>query len=112
MEKRIRNLLKKCGVPCHILGYEYLVEAVRLCVDDMEYVHMITKKLYPTIAKKFDTKWTRVERAIRHAITIMFDNLDPDTMFELFGNTIPYNTGKPTNAHFIATITELIKEGN
>ena len=108
MEERIRNLLKKCGVPAHLLGYRYLIEAVKLCKSDEKYMQRITTMLYPTIAKNYNSTVSRVERAIRHSIKNASNNLNPDMVFELFGNTIKYKNDKPTNSHFIATLIELI----
>ena len=58
--------------------------------------------LYPTVAKKFDTTSSRVERAIRHAIEIAWDRGDLDTINSFFGYTVNNCKGKPTNSEFIA----------
>lgn len=110
MTKDIATILKECGVPVHVKGYEYIGEAIELVLKDHEQIHQITKVLYPNVAKKFNTTPVRVERAIRHAIEMCFNNLDPDTMYAIFGNSISYNRGKATNAQFIATIAELIEQ--
>lgn len=109
MTSATAKLLKKTGVPNHIKGYEYLGEAIELVVKDRDQIHLITKSLYPSIAKKFKTTPTRVERAIRHAIETSFSHLTPDLMYELFGNTISFYTGRPTNSHFIAVLSDLIR---
>ncbi len=106
MEKQIKNLLKKCGVPAHIIGYEYLADAVSMSKDDKNYYLNITKCLYPTLAKKYHKSIGSIERAIRHAIEIACSNLTPDLKGELFGSTLCND--KATNAHFIGTITELL----
>ena len=59
---------RQVGVPAHIKGYQYLREAIIMSVNDNEMLNSITKILYPSIAKKFQTTSSRVERAIRHAI--------------------------------------------
>ena len=41
-----------------------------MAVDDMDVLNAITKILYPTVAKKYQTTSSRVERAIRHAIEV------------------------------------------
>lgn len=110
MTKEISTMLKVCGIPPHIKGYDYLGEGIELVLADHDQIHQVTKVLYPNIAKKFKTTVSRVERGIRHAIEVSFDNLDPDTIFNLFGNTINYTRGKPTNSQFIATIAERIAQ--
>jgi two-component system response regulator (stage 0 sporulation protein A) len=64
--------------------------------------------LYPTVAKKFDTTSSRVERAIRHAIEVAWDRGDLDTLQRFFGYTVSTNRGKPTNSEFIAMIADRI----
>ena len=41
-----------------------------MVVNDMELLSAVTKELYPSIAKKYNTTASRVERAIRHAIEV------------------------------------------
>ncbi len=93
MDRKLSNILKKCGVPAHILGYEYLGEAIKLVCEDRKYLNKIVKVLYPVVARKFDTTPSRVERAVRFAVEKSFDNMAPETINELFGNTISYYKG-------------------
>lgn len=109
-ENVIKKVLKKVGVQPQLLGYEYSLEAVQLVMEDRGYLQGITGKLYPILAKKFQTKPSRVERAIRHAIESAMDIISPDVMSDVFGNTINPKKGKPSNAHFIAAIAETVKE--
>lgn len=109
MKKETSILLKKAGIPNQIKGYEYLGEAVEMVVRDKNVIHAITKELYPSVSKKFGTTPSRVERGIRHAVTKSFDNMDQDTVYELFGNTISYHRGKATNAQFIAALSDVIR---
>ena len=44
------------------------------------YKRQITKLLYPTIAKKYKTTSSRVERAIRHAIEVAWSRGRMDTV--------------------------------
>ncbi len=99
------------GVPAHIKGYQYLRTAIVMCVEDMEMLSSITKLLYPTIAKKYKTTSSRVERAIRHAIEVAWSRGRMDTIDSMFGYTVNYGKGKPTNSEFIALITDKIRLG-
>ncbi|MBQ8143863.1 MAG: response regulator, partial [Butyricicoccus sp.] len=67
LEMRVTEVIHQVGVPAHIKGYQYLREAIMMAVHDMDSVGAITKILYPSIARKFHTTSSRVERAIRHA---------------------------------------------
>ena len=93
----------------HIKGYQYLRESITLAVNDPDIINSITKILYPTIAKKFETTPSRVERAIRHAIEVAWNRGNPDVLNNLFGYTISNGKGKPTNSEFIALIADNIR---
>ena len=71
------------------------------------YAH--TKVLYPSVAKKYATTTSRVERAIRHAIEVAWDRGDIDTLNSYFGYTVQNNRGKPTNSEFIAMIADNLR---
>jgi two-component system response regulator (stage 0 sporulation protein A) len=109
LEQIVTDMIHEVGVPAHIKGYQYLREAIIMSVNDMDMLNSITKVLYPTIAKRFDTTSSRVERAIRHAIEVAWSRGKMDTIDELFGYTVSHGKGKPTNSEFIALITDKIR---
>lgn len=109
LEKDVTEMIHEIGVPAHIKGYQYLREAIMMSVNDAEMLNSITKILYPTIAKKFQTTPSRVERAIRHAIEVAWSRGKMETLDALFGYTINTGKGKPTNSEFIALIADKIR---
>lgn len=109
MEVVVTEVIHQLGVPAHIKGYHYLREAILASLDDSELLESVTKMLYPTVAKKFDTTSSRVERAIRHAIEIAWDRGNLDTLNSFFGYTVNTCKGKPTNSEFIALITDKLR---
>lgn len=109
LESEVTGIIHEIGVPAHIKGYQYLREAIIMSVMDIEMLNSITKILYPTIAKKYQTTPSRVERAIRHAIEVAWSRGKMDTIDELFGYTINNGKGKPTNSEFIALIADKIR---
>lgn len=109
LEKDVTDMIHELGVPAHIKGYQYLREAIMMAVEDIEMLNSITKILYPTIAKKFQTTPSRVERAIRHAIEVAWSRGKMETLDALFGYTINTGKGKPTNSEFIALIADKIR---
>lgn len=107
MNPEIVELLRRVGVPAHVEGYTYLKDALDICWEDRSYLEMVTKRLYPSIAKREDTMPSRVERAIRHAIGVSFSRGDQDTYKHLFGySSLNIGHRPPTNSEFIATLTE------
>ena len=111
LEREVTEIIHEIGIPAHIKGYQYLREAIVMSVLDMEMLNSITKVLYPTIAKKYSTTSSLVERAIRHAIEVAWSRGKMDTIDSMFGYTINNGKGKPTNSEFIALITDKIRLG-
>ena len=109
MKQDVTKIIRDLGIPAHIKGYQYLRDAIVMSVNDMDMLNSITKILYPTIAKKYQTTSSRVERAIRHAIEVAWSRGKMDTIDEMFGYTIHNGKGKPTNSEFIALITDRIR---
>ena len=109
LEQDVTDMIHEIGVPAHIKGYQYLREAIMMSVDDPAMISSITKILYPTIAKRFQTTPSRVERAIRHAIEVAWSRGKMETLDALFGYTIDTGKGKPTNTEFIALIADRIR---
>ena len=109
LESVITDIIHDIGVPAHIKGYNYLRDAITLCIKDDEFINSITKLLYPTVAKNFSTTSSRVERAIRHAIEVAWNRGREEILTDIFGYTIDTNKGKPTNGEFIAMISDSIK---
>ena len=109
LEKDVTDLIHEIGVPAHIKGYQYLREAIMMSVKDPGMISSITKILYPTIAKTFQTTPSRVKRAIRHAIEVAWSRGRMETLEALFGYTIHIGKGKPTNSEFIALIADRIR---
>ena len=80
-----------------------------MTVNDSDIINSVTKILYPTVAKKYQTTTSRVERAIRHAIEVAWDRGDVEVLNSYFGYTIQINRGKPTNSEFIAMIADNLR---
>ncbi|HOQ09092.1 MAG TPA: sporulation transcription factor Spo0A [Syntrophomonadaceae bacterium] len=112
LEVEVTKVIHEIGVPAHVKGYQYLRDAIMLVVEEINYLGAVTKELYPTIAQKYDTTPSRVERAIRHAIELAWDRGDLDKINKFFGYTISGEKGKPTNSEFIAIIADRLRLEN
>ena len=80
-----------------------------MAAQDPSIINAITKRLYPSIAEKYHTSPSRVERAIRHAIEVAWDRGDLDVLNSYFGYTVNNQRGKPTNSEFIAMIADRLR---
>jgi len=109
LEVVVTDIIHQIGVPAHIKGYNYLRDSILLCVEDADIINAVTKVLYPTVAKRYMTTSSRVERAIRHAIEVAWDRGDVDVLNSYFGYTIHNSRGKPTNSEFIAMISDKLR---
>lgn len=109
LEVKITEILHEVGVPAHIKGYQYLRTSIIDVVNNIELLGAITKELYPSIAMKYTTTPSRVERAIRHAIEVAWTRGKIETINNIFGYTIHNNKGKPTNSEFIAMISDKLR---
>ena len=109
MEAQVTKIIHQIGVPAHIKGYQYLRTAILMTIEDNDIINSVTKVLYPSVAKKYSTTTSRVERAIRHAIEVAWDRGDLDTLNSFFGYTVQNSRGKPTNSEFIAMIADNLR---
>lgn len=112
LDEKISNIFISIGIPAHIKGYQFLREAVKLAVEEPEIIGSITKKLYPTIAEKFETSSSKVERGMRHAIEVAWNRGKIENINSLFGLKIYSSNEKPTNGELIALIADkMLMEG-
>ncbi len=109
LENDVTRMIREIGIPAHIKGYQYIREGIIMSVKDPEILNYITKYLYPTIAKKYRTTTSSVERAIRHAIEVAWNRGKLESMEELFGYSVNSGKGKPTNSEFIALIADKLR---
>lgn len=111
---QIVELLKKIGIPCYLKGYYYIKTAIEYYLSFPKGESpLMTKELYPYIAKKYQSTPLRVERTIRHAIETNWNRagIDKIDFFDqIFGNSIDPNKGKPTNSEFISAVAEYIRQ--
>ena len=100
IKKDITNIMQEFKIPSHFAGYQYLRDAIMMVVYDRNVLNLMTKKLYPSIAAKFQATPNCVERSMRHAIEIAWERGKMDV--------ICADKGKPTNTEFIAWVADKI----
>ena len=112
LEETVTAILHQIGVPAHIRGYHFLRTSIIMSIKQPEIINAVTKQLYPSVAEKYGTTPSRVERAVRHAIEVAWDRGDVDVLNSYFGYTIHNSRGKPTNSEFIAMISDRLRLKN
>ena len=106
VEEKISDIFISIGIPPHIKGYAYLREGIKMTIEHPYIINSVTKELYPSIAKRFNTTPSKVERAIRHAIEVAWNRGRIDAINAIFGARIYLGTEKPTNSEFIALVAD------
>lgn len=109
IEEVIDSILTEIGMPCHLIGYNYIVYAIKISIENPDVLNSIVFGLYQTVAMKYDTAASRVERGIRSAIESAWNRTNFDVIEKYFGNTISFTKGKPTNSEFIARMANIVK---
>ena len=106
VEEKISEIFISIGIPPHIKGYSYLREGIKMTIERPYVINSVTKELYPSIAKKFGTTASKVERAIRHAIEVAWNRGRIEAINAIFGARIYLGNEKPTNSEFIALVAD------
>lgn len=96
--ERIYDLLYRLGVTANYKGFFHASYAVHLVVQQPEQLLMITKWLYPNVAKHYHTTVRAVERNVRTVIDVAWMHNQP-LMSELARYPL---TRKPKAAQFIS----------
>lgn len=110
-DSKINDLLVRLGVRANLKGFLYLETGIKICLEDREELDGITKRLYPSIARKHGTSPDKVEHAIRHAIEVSWMKGNKEEQKEVFGYDSDEGR-RPTNAEFITRITDYIENRN
>ena len=66
-------MLCRLGATANYRGFSYTAYAVLLCVQQQDRLLLVTKWLYPDVAKRYGTNWKAVERNIRTVITVVWE---------------------------------------
>lgn len=109
LNKALTSILHDSGIPASLSGYLYLKRAIEIAFLNYENIKTnITAEIYPLISTMYNSSVTRVDRAIRHALESGWDRAKPDTIGEIFHNSIKKKGIRPTNSEYIAVVSEYL----
>ena len=97
----INDLLYRLGVTANYTGFFYTAYVVQLCMEDPERLTLVTKWVYPDVAKQYGTNWKAVERDIRTVANIIWEQ-GQSKLEQLAGRKLEE---KPCNAQLLAILT-------
>jgi two-component system response regulator (stage 0 sporulation protein A) len=109
LEFEVSRIIQSLNIPPHFKGYSYLRDAIIMTSQEPGLINEVTKRLYPLIAEQYHTTMHRVERAMRFAIETAWNKSDVQILHNLFGYCVDDKKGKPTNASFIAKISDKMR---
>ena len=95
---KLEDLLHMLGVTPNYKCYRQTLLATSLAVQQPDSLLLVTKRLYPAVAREHRTTWHAVERNIRLAVNIAW-RCNPGLLSALAGYQLEEN---PTAALFIA----------
>jgi two-component system, response regulator, stage 0 sporulation protein A len=107
----VTRLMNNIGIPPHIIGFNYIRDAVIRTVSDYKSVIPFKKVLYPAIAEKYGINSEKVERSIKNAIKNTWTKKGSIPNKVLYGKEF-IEKGRPTNTEFIAIMADKIKISN
>lgn len=96
----IYDLLYQLGVTANYTGFFHTAYAIALCAQQPDRLLLVTKWLYPEVAKEYGTNWKAVERNIRTAGNIIWRENRP-LLEELAHRPLEQ---KPRNAQLLAVL--------
>jgi len=105
IEKDIEKFLFKIGIPHHLKGFDYIKEAYRIALENEKMLDNVTNGLYLEIGERFKTSKINVERNIRHAIEMAWNNPENvQNIEDSFGGYCTQKNGRPTNKAFLKMV--------
>lgn len=109
MNRAIYDQLYRLGLTANYSGFFHTAYAVRLVIDNPQRLLLVTKWLYPEVAKHYLTTQQAVERNIRTVLNIVWRN-NPQKIAELAQHPM---YAKPTVSQFISILAlSLLNYGN
>ena len=106
MNDEIAGLLFPLGITANYTGYYYTICAVELAASDPSHLVLVTKNLYPTVAARFSSTPSRVERNLRHIADLAW-RTNPGLLQHMAGHPL---TQRPCASQFIAILTVQYKK--
>ncbi|MCI8397876.1 MAG: sporulation protein [Oscillibacter sp.] len=101
-------LLRRLGIGANYKGFFPTADAVWLCVQSEDNLTLVTKRLYPEIARKYKTSWGAVERNIRTVAEVVWER-NPVLLSKLAGFSLAQ---RPSATQFLDILTASLLRGS
>lgn len=104
---RIYLLLNRLGITANYTGFHHVAYAVYLIYHQPDSLLLVTKRLYPDVARQYHTKWQRVERNIRTVIAIAWSENRP-LLEKMAGHPLSH---RPQPVQFLSILVSALRSG-
>lgn len=104
----VAAMLLELNIPSKRRGFAYLELGIRLYLEQPG--QLLTKNIYPYVAKQFFTRPDAVERAIRQVIHEAWNRRDDRIWRQYFSFGRDGTVPRPTNAEFISLLAERYRQ--
>ncbi len=102
----IEKLIRSLGIGGTYRGYHYLNYAIRLCLEDENYLLSVSKLLYPEIARAHCTTAWSVERDIRTIVKVCWERGNRNLLQNIAMHTL---VCKPTTGEFLDILVAYLR---
>lgn len=110
LRRNVQTELEHMGFSHKVNGFEYLLDAILLCVNHKQRDVYVTSEIYPEIAEKWHTTQMRVERAIRWSIERAFRKANIHRLHQHYPFQYDADKGRPSNSQFILNMASKFEE--
>lgn len=94
------TLLADLGITPNYIGFQQAITAAQLAKEDPSSLLLVTKTLYPAVARQHTSTAKAVERNIRFIVELAWER-NPDLLRRIAGYPL---SNKPKAAQFIAML--------
>ena len=103
----VYDILQRLGITANYTGFFHTSYSILLAMENPQRLLLITKWLYPEVAKRYHTTAGAVERNIR-TIILRAWRLHRETLEQIAGCSL---TTRPTAAQFISILSTHLRTG-
>lgn len=103
--REVKHVLANLGIPSSYVGVKQTAYAVELAIENPDNLNLVTKCLYPDVAKFYHTTPCNIERNIRTIVQILWRN-DSDSLGRIAGYELKQ---RPTSSQFIAIMADYMQ---
>ena len=102
---QVRQMMHRLGITANYTGYFHAAYAIMLSAQQPERLLLITKWIYPDVAKQYKTTWRSVERNIRTICKLAWETNRPE-LERMAQHPLP---NRPSAGVFLAILSSQVE---